>query len=36
MSLSYDRSVPDPTVEEVVSIEALLLGSNGSRRAVVR
>ena len=36
MRFSYDPSVPDPIVEEVVTIEALPLGSNGSRRAVVR
>jgi hypothetical protein len=36
MSFSYDRRVPDPVVVEVVSIEPLPVGSNGSRRAVVR
>ena len=32
----YDPSVPDRVVEEVVNIEALPLGANGSRRALVR
>jgi hypothetical protein len=36
MSFSYDRPVPDPVVVEVVSIESLPVGANGSRRAVVR
>jgi len=36
MSFSYDRRVPDPVVVDVVSIEGLPIGSNGSRRAVVR
>ena len=36
MTFSYDPFVSHPIVEEVVTIEALPVGSNGSRRAVVR
>jgi hypothetical protein len=36
MSVSYDPSVPDPVVVEVIKIEPLPIGGNGSRRAVVK
>ncbi len=32
----YDHDISEPTVIEVVAIEPLPLGANGSRRAVVR
>ena len=35
-SVSYDRGMSEPTIVEVVSIETLPLGANGSRRAIVR
>jgi len=36
MSFSYDQSVTEPVVVEVVAVEPLPLGANASRRAVVR
>ena len=36
MSFSYDHRVSEPVVSEVVAVEALPVGANGSRRAVVR
>ena len=36
MTFSYDPPMRDPVVVEVVSIEPLPMGANGSRRALVR
>ena len=34
--MSLEQTMPEPVVVEVLAVEALALGSNGSRRAVVR
>lgn len=34
--VSYDQAMTEPTVVEVIAVEPLPLGANGSRRAIVR
>jgi hypothetical protein len=33
---TYDQNITDRTVTEVITVESLPLGTNGSRRALVR